>query len=380
MKNDYIPGLNISKLADYMYQFGIDYDIVDENIAIQIIIDVFDSLDLKYPTDDSLQEMIFLSQQPDKNDFQLNRASFTKIIINLTKIELNNGTITRTQIDIAVDYIYQNYNSSVINWILYHINQNLNLINLINPNLLSGKTNCQTIIQYYYMWCNNNNNNNPSCDKQMLYVINNIYDKISQKSGINVLADKLPTKSHSFKEIIMQMLILSGGENRLFEQYLKVIPYEIINIISKKMASKLTLLLDKEKVSRINYADHLIINPEINPMVSGYIKFNQIEIMPKDSTSVMWSEAEAYRCLGHTPDTGINIHCWALDPLLIEQPTGSINLSKIDDMKIVYDLNPLIGSNYPATIKTMILGLNIMRYIAGICGKAWSVIGPNTHT
>ena len=145
---------------------------------------------------------------------------------------------------------------------------------------------------------------------------------------------------------------------------------EILKTIVDQMAKKQNDIFNNQIVNLINYQDHMIENPKINPLIFGHLKFNEVNIMPENSNHLMWSEAKAYQYLKHTPDVGINLHSWALHPLDI-QPSGHVNLSRIDDFKSNYDIHPKIGNSYPATITTMVLNMNIMRYLSGMCGKAW---------
>ena len=180
--------------------------------------------------------------------------------------------------------------------------------------------------------------------------------------------NKYIVKNSSVKEIIYQILPIS---NNFFGHYLNIIPQELIELVSSKITMKQMDLLDKQNVNTIYYPDYLEPNSPINPLISGYLKFNQCEIMPKKSTGMIWSEVETYQYFKHTPDVGINIHSWAINPLDSTQPSGSANLSKIDQFESVYELHPYINNNNPAKIITMVCNLNIIRYFAGLSGKAW---------
>jgi hypothetical protein len=92
--------------------------------------------------------------------------------------------------------------------------------------------------------------------------------------------------------------------------------------------------------------------------------------MPENSDSLLWSEVESYKYLKHTPSTGINLHSWSLDPI-DSQPRGSANLSKIDEFKGLFYVHPLISNKYPATIVTMIMNMNSVRYLSGMGAKTW---------
>jgi hypothetical protein len=138
------------------------------------------------------------------------------------------------------------------------------------------------------------------------------------------------------------------------------------------MNQKENEIIDTYPVKLIDYQENLILNPRVNPLICGYLSFNTYHLMPENSTGLLWSETEAYLHLEHTPSTGINLHSWALKPIL-SMPTGAANLTKIDEFSSRYDVHPLISDDYPATIGTFVLNNNMMRYLSGLCGKAWQM-------
>ena len=177
-------------------------------------------------------------------------------------------------------------------------------------------------------------------------------------------------KNSTIKDVIYQILYFNNMT--LVDNYLKIIPHKIINIISFELSKKINQLLDNNQIKLINFQKNIIENPKINPLISGHLKFNGCNIMPENSNNIMWSEIPAYQYLSHTPNTGINLYSWSLDPFLY-QPTGAANLTKIDKFESIYDVHPLVGTKYPATITSMVMNINIIRYMSGLCGKAWIV-------
>ncbi|RYE12397.1 MAG: hypothetical protein EOP34_10920, partial [Rickettsiales bacterium] len=104
--------------------------------------------------------------------------------------------------------------------------------------------------------------------------------------------------------------------------------------------------------------------------LDGYISLNSYNSQPQGSNSSWWSDVQSYMYLKHTPSTGINIKSWSLRPL-DSQPHGSINLSRIDSLKFNLNIHPLICDDNPATINTMVMCNNLMRYMSGMGGKSW---------
>jgi hypothetical protein len=70
-----------------------------------------------------------------------------------------------------------------------------------------------------------------------------------------------------------------------------------------------------------------------------------------------------------TPPNGIFIYSFALYPE-DNQPSGSCNLSKIDDFSIDITVEP-ISYNKPANVRVYALSYNILRIINGIAGLAF---------
>ena len=99
-------------------------------------------------------------------------------------------------------------------------------------------------------------------------------------------------------------------------------------------------------------------------------KCNNVNIMPENSNSIMWSEIPSNRHFNHSSSTGLNVYSWAIKPFR-EQISGSFNLSRIDKCTTICEVHPYISNENPATILTIVLGINMINYISGMCGKAW---------
>ena len=163
----------------------------------------------------------------------------------------------------------------------------------------------------------------------------------------------------SFKNIIWQ---ITPGLN--------LIPFDMICKISAKLNEQTNLFINQREINLINYQKNMILNTKINPLIRGLIKFNNYNRLPPDADGLYWSAVQPYVHMLHTPADGINIFSWALEPFL-SQPTGTANLTKIDNFSGMYDVHPLIGTSYPATLHTFVLSLNILRCMSGLNGKAW---------
>lgn len=173
------------------------------------------------------------------------------------------------------------------------------------------------------------------------------------------------------------MLQIGSIKSNLFEkitdQLFVTVQKNVLDVIKIKYYQKLTELFNTEFVELIDYEKNLVENPKISPLIKGYIKFNDVPIMPENSDNKMWTDIPSVTYFRNTPNTGINLHSWALDPLSW-QPSGAVNTTKVSDFDCIYDVHPLIGSPYPATVTTMVMDMNIMRYLSGMCAKAWTTL------
>jgi hypothetical protein len=336
----------------------IDYHIREIDVLHKLVEDIYGQLKL-YPPEQSVTIMTLNEINPCivLENMDINKNIFTNIVIKLMQTQIKNASITETEIISAINNAYNNYNESQINFLISKIKKIVNISNF--------SYNLTNLISYLY----NLYFSNPLNDRNILCIVSTIYDKLSLVPFHNIQYPiKNDIKNLTYKDIIFQ--IIENPEATILDNYLKLIPYNVVKIISAKMSQKINKILNDHPVDLINYQKNMVNNPKINPLVTGYLKFNSYSIMPENSNSIMWSEAQAYQYLKHTPNIGINLHLWSFNPLSL-QPQGAANLSKIDKFNSVYDIHPFISNAYPATIVQIILSINIMRYMSGMCGKAW---------
>ena len=342
-KNDIMNGTNLVQLKEHLVALNIDYNIVNKEILEHLISGIYSELEINSPRKNEINK-IFPDNWISGNQFNICKMEFRVGILSLVHGYVRNDKLFVPNIDAVVNKIYQKYNESIINIIVKEINSIVDF-NIVDYNFSS-------ILNYLGYMCANN--------FPLSGYISQIKNKLLSmpQPERNLFAGR-KSKRLTYKDIIQQIT--------------SHIPADMLNAITIKMLKKLNQLLENEHVEIINYDKNLIENPKINPLVSGYLKFNSVAIMPQNSDSKMWSEGQAYTYFNHTPSTGINLHSWSLDPLNW-QPMGSVNLSRINEFKSVYDVHPLIGDSYPATITTMIMSINIMRYLSGMCAKAWEIV------
>ena len=221
-------------------------------------------------------------------------------------------------------------------------------------------------MDYYYAIYSLKND----ADSVLLAMLIKINDAIKLLTTKEVaFLDDYPIQDIFYKNIIYQVVPIIPIIN-VFDNYLTLIPFIVLNTVAKEMNREENVIINTTPVALINYEENIRPNPRVNPLIRGNLTFNSYDLMPDNAEGIVWSELEAYLYLLHTPSTGINLHSWSLFPLL-SQGQGSANLSRIDEFRAVYDLHPIIGDKFPATIRTILLSVNLLRVMSGLTGKAW---------
>lgn len=278
--------------------------------------------------------------------------SIHKIIKNIIVDKINFEHVDR-----IISNVYNKYNEAMINFLITNIDQTF-AINEMPYDLFN-------LISYFY----NIYITTSFASDDMVNAIIDVKNHLDQMNTIRMHdLNSRRVNFITYKDITQQ--IIYHGTKNIVDVYQLLIPHYIINMITEKMQKKIIQIFNDQYVELVDYHKYMFNNPKVNPLISGYLKFNGINIMPENSVGIMWSEAQSYQYLNHTPSVGVNLHSWSLNSLST-QPQGSANLSRIEKFESVLNVHPLISDQYPASVVTMISSLNIMRYLSGMCGKAW---------
>ena len=316
------------EIRERLMSLKIDYDVYNSDVLCCMVRDVCTEMNCSVP-DDWIKE--FRGDRISKKCF-------------VAKMEQMLGQ----EISI-IHKIYDKYNESQIN---YLISEMVKYYDNMNAQDLKDS------IYYFYNLCA------PLLNRDIVAVIQKIMNYMSK----NEICFGFKTRAITFKDIIYQILGLKY--KCLVDFYDKWVPNSIIDAISYKMAQKVNEILNNLCVDIINYQKNMIPNPKTNPLISGHLKLNGVNIMPKNACGMYWSQVQAYQYIKSTPSTGINFYIWSLDPSS-NQPNGSLNLTRINKFTSVYCVDPSISNNNPAMITTMIMSINIIRYLSGLSCKAW---------
>ena len=89
------------------------------------------------------------------------------------------------------------------------------------------------------------------------------------------------------------------------------------------------------------------------------------------SSSSYFNWIQSYQHLDCNVPNGLNIYSFGLHPQII-QPTGSCNMSQIDDVKIQMQLSYAVNINLPASFRAYALCYNVFRVSNGLAGLVFT--------
>lgn len=331
-----INGEKQIRLKENILSLQIDYPINNPKILERMITEILIELNIEIETSQSFTSIN-------------NRQDLIDIVTNLLSNYIENATINQNDINQVVNEIYDDYNESQINMLVFNIDKLLNLENM--------SYHIKKIVYYSYQIYLSY----PSADDNILEMLEIIHDKLEEKN-----IEEIEWMNNG----LINYLICKDVIGQILQVNNLIVPYRVLNVVCSKISEKINEIIDKYPVDLIDYNKYLIENPKVNPLVSGYLKFNDTAIMAENSKGIMWSESQGYQYFLATPDNGVNLHSWSLNPLT-NHPSGAINLSRIDKFDSVYNVHPIISNTYPVNVITMVLSLNMMRFLSGMCGKTW---------
>lgn len=139
--------------------------------------------------------------------------------------------------------------------------------------------------------------------------------------------------------------------------------------------TQLTLAKNLRNNDIFNYTDSMIRNERdelvgCNLILKETILFNSLErISIRDSQYFNW--LQPYQHHSHAPQEGINVYSFAIHPEN-HQPSGTANLSRIDNVILKLIMSPII--NFHCTAKLRIYGIvyNVLRIANGVSAILWT--------
>lgn len=355
---------NTIRLKENLVSRGYNYNIYDSQFLFQTITDIFNILVVTPPTTAQIiTTYTNIIPMFDINNFSMDRQTYKLGIYDLLLVLLQSNVLTVNQVDSVVSKIYTNYNEVQINLLINTLRSLFNL-DILTYNFYNAISYLNAIYS--------STTPDPNILSMIQFVLNEL--SIVNNSDIQQL-DTYEISELEFKQIIYQVVPLINVAPP-FTDYLNLIPFEVINYVVYIMNRTRNNLINKLPVELIDYQLNTKLNPKINPLFGGFLSFNQHSIMPENSDNKLWSEVVAWKSLQHTPSDGINLYSWSLDPLN-SQHMGSANLTRIDKFSGDLHVSPLISNNYPATIKSSVMSVNMIRYLSGMGGKMWLHTGKH---
>jgi len=356
----FIEFQNIIRLKENLVALNLNYNVWQQEFLVQLINDIFDILDQPHPT---MAQIVaaYTDIIPgfDITNFTMTKDEFRLGIMVMLYDLIVLDQITVSAIDNAINSIYTNYNEVEIN---FTINNILAVINVDNLTY-----NVVNIVGYFRDLYLVSVSPLPAL-VLIITTINNVLQNLP--SNDTIIYNNNPILYLKYKEIIYQIIPLIGNPDTL-NDYLTLIPFFVVLVVSLKMNQTFNNILDTNPVVLINYQQNMIPNKKINPLQAGFLSFNSYNIMPENTTGNVWSALVPYACFQHTPSTGINVYSWSIDPIS-NQPTGAVNMNRIDEFTGTFLIHPLIGNAYSATMESFVMSDNMVRYLSGLGGKMWN--------
>jgi hypothetical protein len=361
-RGDIVDFNNIIRLKENIFILNISYPIWEKNMLLQVINDVYTCLAIPSPSEPAIIDTYsLLISDFNINNFFMERNVFQLGIMQLLIQEITSGNILVDTVLTCIDNVYNQYNEVEINLIVAEVSVFLD-IEVLTYNF-------ETFINNFYSIYAQDNTH----VEQILSMTATVLQAINTRSFLDVdIFNNYTIPNVYYKKIIYQIVPIIDSSRSAIDNYLELIPDNVVRIVSAKTNEMSNYILDTDTIDLIDCQLALIPRQQINPLLGGYLTFNTKSLFPKNYTSIGLSERPAYERFLHTPSPGINLYSWSLSPFS-NQPMGAANASKIDEFNAILDVHPLIGDSYPATINTSVMSVNIVRCMSGLSGKTFWV-------
>lgn len=126
---------------------------------------------------------------------------------------------------------------------------------------------------------------------------------------------------------------------------------------------------------QFNYSNDYVVDP-VNNRGTNIIKSSTIVLnghdrfQPRDGDYFNWVVPYEKHTVG--PSTGIYVYAFSYFPEQVEQPSGSCNMSKIDDIKLHIQFDGTVNSCNLVDLRVYMTNYNVFRIIHGLGGVAFS--------
>lgn len=138
--------------------------------------------------------------------------------------------------------------------------------------------------------------------------------------------------------------------------------------------TQLNYLQNKNVNDWFNYTDSYLYN-DTTPAGKSLIQYatiqmNSLNRMEKMSNQY-YNNVQPYEYFRYNPNEGINIYSFSLFPEKL-QPSGTCNMSKIDNLQINLTLSNIVSTTNPVTFKGYGLVSNVFKIVSGLGGLVFT--------
>jgi hypothetical protein len=306
---------------------NIDYGMFDENIYCVMLNKLADLVG--FPVEFPLKSYsrsnlkLFLQNFSSEVDLVINTYNqlINSVLANLLSKVIGSRNYSFAR---SVDYFY-----------------NLYLLKELDEDVLvdSELTLIKALVQVY----NAMHNSSTNISRQKFFNKNMQLSHVNTNTNLNFSFANLQINSDSY-EIIFTMGNINFAHNSV-----------------NKLKAELVESFDP----KIDYVGLLVLNPVIPTLNKAQLLMNSRSITEVEGP-VYWNAVTTYRKFKSTPSMGFYTYAWLLNNK-ISNPSGSVNLSKIDKFELDLSLSLTNADSIVVKIHTQSYGL--VRCALGLCGR-----------
>lgn len=229
------------------------------------------------------------------------------------------------------------------------------------------------LTEYFYI---ENEERQTFCNQKHEYVIEQLqyagdyrvptpFSDVSQSSYLDSEFNVVPQSEATYLKVMVPLNFKHPVKCLLFTVKLDILLDETIRVI---MGS--TDFYPNEK-QFYNYSmNSYHTNIRENPVIYASLQFCGQQRIAEFTDEQYYRLLQPYQCQMATPQTGVYLYSFAIDPRRPE-PSGSANMSRLDDCFLVLYLKPTITPVNSAHVIVYAINHNVLRIMSGLSGLAF---------
>lgn len=179
---------------------------------------------------------------------------------------------------------------------------------------------------------------------------------------------------NSEHEYLIDQLIYTGSS--VLDGVNRAVKIGLINPCKLMVwTAQLNYLLDKRINDTFNYTDSFMYDSSGHQTGNGIILQSTIQLNGRDrmqmQDNIYYNYVQPMQYFKYAPSNGINIYSFSLNPDN-PQPSGSCNMSTIDNISISMKLGSYVSIANPVTFKCYGLTTNLFRIVSGLGGTVFN--------